>query len=175
MRGADSPHTFWKILRGIAVPVPFSLEQFCRSVAERRGRQVTVIGLPGMGPGWPGAWISAREADLVCYPAGVCSLRRDQVVVHHLCHMLLGHHPRPAADLAALIAPGVSRQLIGLMLGGDEAPAAGTRYADEAEQEQAADAMSSVILAGASRRRTRSVRLPGEPTAAAADGGAARR
>ena len=152
MRGTRLTRTFQEALRGITVPVPFSLEQFCESVAERRGKRVAVIGIPGMGPGWPGAWISARDADLVYYPAPVSGLRRDQVVVHHLCHVLLGHRPRPAAGLAAVIAPDVGQQLVGLMLGEDEDEdrAAGGPFADEAEQEQAADAMTSVVLARAS-------------------------
>jgi hypothetical protein len=174
MHGARSAGTFRTALHGIAVPVPFSLEQFCRSVAVRRGRQVRVIGIPGLGPGCPGVWVSARQADIVCYPAGVLGLRRDEIVVHHLCHMLLGHRPRPVAGLAALIAPGVGQQLIGLMLGGDEAPAADARYADEAEQEQAADAMSSAILARADRSRDGPGCPPGRH-AAAADTDAARR
>jgi hypothetical protein len=151
MRGVRVTHPFQEALRGVAVPVPFCLEQFCESVAGRLGRQLAVIGIPGTGPGWDGAWVSARDADLVYYPAAISGPRRDQVVVHHLCHMLLGHRARPAAGLAAVIAPDVGPQLVGLMLGDDEDRATGVPFADEAEQEQAAGTMSSVILAQAAR------------------------
>jgi hypothetical protein len=98
--------------------------------------------------GWLGAWVSTRDAELIYHPAAVTGLRRDQIAVHHLCHMLLGHHGRPAAGLAELIAPGVSPQLAEFMLGSAEAPPSDRPYADE--EEQSAEAMSSMILARAS-------------------------
>jgi hypothetical protein len=50
MRGARSTRTFREALRGIPIAAPFSLEQFCESISEQRGKRVAVIPVPWVSP-----------------------------------------------------------------------------------------------------------------------------
>lgn len=148
MRRTYSTGSFREALRGIDVPAPFSLGEFCESVSARRGRALVIVPVPAVGPCWLGAWVSAKCGDLIYLPASAAGRRRDQIAVHHVCHMLLGHRVRPVSDLAGLFLPSVSPRLAELMLGREDADP-DAPYADE--EEQAAEEMSSMILARASR------------------------
>jgi hypothetical protein len=148
MRGA-AKRQFRDALEAMAIPAPFSLESFCEVVGDQRGKPVFVRAVPCRAPGWLGAWVSSPEAEYIYHAAGLAGLRRDHAVLHHVGHMLLGHRARSVASLASLIAPGVSPRLVALLFGEDGGADAGAPYADE--EEAAAEAIASLVLAAASR------------------------
>ncbi|MDH6112056.1 hypothetical protein P3T36_004967 [Kitasatospora sp. MAP12-15] len=89
----------------LTFPQPFELAEFCRRIAERRGRPLRLVPLEGaVADELPcGMWLGLDSVDLVFYEAGAAPILKTQIVLHEISHMLLDHvSPQgPAAALRA--------------------------------------------------------------------------
>ncbi|MDY7088092.1 MAG: hypothetical protein SYR96_23675 [Actinomycetota bacterium] len=133
-------------LRGIRVPAPFNLDQFCDEVAARRGRPLFRRPVPGLSDEAAcGLWIGTDRADHVFFDPGTSRLHAEHIVLHELSHILCGHSGSDAAlgTLFPDLEPGAVRRMLGR-----------ARYTDDQERE--AEMMASLI-------RGRSARTPRTP------------
>lgn len=81
------------LLRGIVIPLPFTLEAFCGQIADLRGRPLHLKALPQpTDPALPtGLWLNGENADYVFFDEQTSELHRQQIVLHEIGHMLFGH------------------------------------------------------------------------------------
>jgi hypothetical protein len=84
-------------LRSLDLPVPFNLESFCRSLAERRHRPIVLRAIDGPA-GLGGFWVASSQADYILYQAGTSSLHRLHIILHELSHLICEHKPAPVTD-----------------------------------------------------------------------------
>ncbi|MBL7259142.1 hypothetical protein JKJ07_32985 [Actinoplanes sp. LDG1-01] len=134
-------------LRGIRVPDPFDLDEFCAQVSARRGRPLIRQAVPGLSDEAPcGLWIGTERADHVFFDPGTSPLHAEHIVLHELSHILCGHSGSDAAlgTLFPDLEPAAVRQMLGekTMLGR-------ARYTDEQERE--AEMMASLIRGRSAR------------------------
>src|SRR5689334_682748 len=130
--------TLRRRLRGIRVPDPFDLDQFCAEVAASRGRPLHRLPLAGLDPGSPcGLWLGLPTADYVFYDPETSPLHAEHIVLHEIAHMLCDHGHRSAqADLAAQLFPDLDPELISRVLG---------RASYSTGQEREAELLASMI------------------------------
>ncbi|MCQ4043233.1 hypothetical protein ACFOSC_20285 [Streptantibioticus rubrisoli] len=97
------PHQqqFADLAERLVIPQPFSLEEFCASIAEQRGRPLHLLPLDGPAdPDLPcGIWLGLDAADIVFYEASAADILKVHIVLHEIAHMLLGH-VAPELDVA---------------------------------------------------------------------------
>lgn len=138
---ADIVARFQEIIRTIPIPDPWDRSVFVSSVAEYRGRDIHVrrvdaAALVGTGCGEPmmpsgqrsvstgsGVWIARDSDDLILFAADT-EWHADQVVLHEIGHMLLGHGEEVFGDQVGLAAeplqalmPSLSMESIKSVLG----------------------------------------------------------
>ncbi|MBB2943726.1 hypothetical protein FB565_003455 [Actinoplanes lutulentus] len=122
-------------LRGLRVPDPFDLDQFCAEVSASRGKPLQRRPLSGLGPGAPcGLWLGLPSADYVFYDPETSPLHAEHIVLHEIAHMLCDHQPK--GDLSALLFPDLDPALIGHVLG---------RAGYTTDQEREAELLASMI------------------------------
>ncbi len=107
-------------LAGLRLPRPFALPRFCRELALRRGRPLTITIMPLAAEGGPsGAWIATDEADYIFVDQAATGLHREHIVLHELAHMIFDHRSAPPlsdVDAAALL-PALSSETVARVLG----------------------------------------------------------
>jgi hypothetical protein len=134
-------------LRELTIPDPFDLYGFCESIAKHRGRPLTLLPLPiPAGEECPfGLWIETGAGDFVLHEAGTSPLHRDQIVLHELAHMLLGHGAGTVLDGIPLseTLPDLDPAVVLRMM---------ARHTYDSVEEQEAEDLASLIL----ERTTRS-------------------
>ncbi|MCQ6553193.1 ParH-like protein [Streptomyces sp. C10-9-1] len=96
-----------RIVDGLAVPTPFDATRFIASLAERRGRPITVlpVDLPSTGP--CGVLVTTDSADYILHTRQTTALHREHILLHEAAHLLLGHDRVAGGD------PAVPRALVG--------------------------------------------------------------
>lgn len=103
MKWWKRPHRqqFADLAERLVIPQPFSLEEFCASIAEQRGRPLHLLPLDGpVDPDLPcGIWLGLDAADIVFYEASAADILKVHIVLHEIAHMLLGH-VAPELDVA---------------------------------------------------------------------------
>jgi len=73
------------------LPVPWSVEELCKRVAEQRRRPLHLHAVDV--PALPfGLWFDDGKEDHILYRVGCTGYHRDHIVLHELCHMLAGHN-----------------------------------------------------------------------------------
>lgn len=79
-----------EIIQAVGVPRPLHVEQFTRTVADYRGRDIHLI---PMGDNLPvsGLCLSLPDADFIVYRESVSRLQETATILHELAHLLLGH------------------------------------------------------------------------------------
>ncbi|WP_329620735.1 hypothetical protein OG357_09425 [Streptomyces sp. NBC_01255] len=79
------------LIQGLHLTVPFSVEDLCRQIAERRQRGIRLapLAFPASGPA--GLLVSTAAVDYVFYEAHTTTTHQTHVVVHELGHLLWGH------------------------------------------------------------------------------------
>jgi hypothetical protein len=79
------------LIRSLNLTVPFSVEDLCQQVAERRQRTIRLapLAFPASGPA--GLLVSTASVDYVFYEAHTTITHQTHVVVHELGHLLWGH------------------------------------------------------------------------------------
>lgn len=96
------------------LPSFLTVDEFVAEVARRRGRPIRVLEDSSMRPPVTGWWLGGDEADVVLVCPGATGVRRDEIVLHELAHIVCDHgncsaaEPELSADLLAAIGP-VSR------------------------------------------------------------------
>lgn len=76
----------------VRIPAPFSAEEFCRNLAEARGRPIHLIPWDTTAAVVPcGLWISTGQADYIIYEQAAAAVLRQHIILHELGHLLLGH------------------------------------------------------------------------------------
>jgi hypothetical protein len=79
-----------RLLRGMAVPDPFSIDRLCTVVTESTGRPLRVEAstLP---QGIAGALFRSTTDDVIVHDAALPRLARVNTVLHEVGHLVLGH------------------------------------------------------------------------------------
>ncbi|NUT33860.1 MAG: hypothetical protein HOV79_12390 [Hamadaea sp.] len=139
-------------LADVAVPHPFDLDTFCRSIAGHRGRPMHLhtVTVPA-GPGQPFAlWLGADDADHVFVDAAATGWHRDHLVCHEIGHMLFDHmlvdrtaESGGTADATRLLMPDLDPAMVRRVL---------ARHAYDTRQEREAELTATLILERARRR-----------------------
>jgi hypothetical protein len=83
-------------LRDLELPAPFDVHAFCEGLERQRGRPIVLHPLPRTS-GCSGLWVATPAADVVFYESETSPLHREHIILHELCHLLLGHAPGGAA------------------------------------------------------------------------------
>jgi hypothetical protein len=134
------------LLRSLAIPDPFDLDEFCAALAERRGRPIVLRPVSGVGARLTGLWIATEEPplDIVVHEARTTSLHRQHIVLHELGHMLAGHAPRTSgAEVVRLLFPDLDPESVRCVL---------ERESYSSTEEQEAEMLASLILLRATSR-----------------------
>lgn len=77
-------------LPDLSLPVPFHLDTFVAQIAAPRGRPIELYGLP-LGGGLLGMWVETRDRDLIYHENQTSPLHQEQIILHELGHIVLGH------------------------------------------------------------------------------------
>lgn len=78
---------------GIALPDSFTLDDIVSAIEERRDTTIKIIEFPEIKPedGLFGIWLSTKFGDYVLHAPAPSELHRQQIILHELAHMILGH------------------------------------------------------------------------------------
>ena len=81
------------LLRELDLPRPFSVGAQCDAVRQARGRPLIVLPLPlpASDESPYGLWVEYPDADFILHEAGTSPAHRDQIILHEIAHILLGH------------------------------------------------------------------------------------
>ncbi|GJF32595.1 hypothetical protein KNE206_52950 [Kitasatospora sp. NE20-6] len=95
---------FHQALAELSIPTPFSIEQFCANIAAARGRPIEIHSMEvgkkaATAP--CGLWIAFKKVDVIFVEEATSPLHRSHIILHELCHMLLGHWGLPSTDAAS--------------------------------------------------------------------------
>lgn len=141
----------------LAMPQPFSAERFAESVAEHRGRPLTILMVDTSQIAMHcGLWVSTAQADYVLADSEAPPVLRSHILLHEFGHMLCNHQGRLRFDQDLLrirpgavssdlddIDPDVIERVLGRSAG----------YVDryDTPEEREAEGLASVIAAYAAR------------------------
>ncbi|MEU4209225.1 hypothetical protein AB0F13_04320 [Streptomyces sp. NPDC026206] len=134
------------VMRLPGLPRPWDIEVLCRSLAQSRGRPLTLhpMDLPAM----PfGLWFDDGSGDRIIYRSSATGYYRDHIVLHEICHMLAGHGKPPEELLSRPESAGSAD--------GGEQSAAGKACSNA--EEELAETFSTMVLKRAGQMRPRSV------------------
>ncbi|MFI9238047.1 hypothetical protein [Streptomyces sp. NPDC053079] len=134
------------VMRLPDLPRPWDVEVLCRSLAQLRGRPLTLhpMDLPAM----PfGLWFDDGSGDRIIYRSSATGYYRDHIVLHEICHMLAGHGKPPEELLGESGAAAAA--------GGGEQPASGKPCSNA--EEELAETFSTMVLKKAGQLRPKSV------------------
>jgi hypothetical protein len=134
---------------GIAIPSPFTIDDFRSALSAARGRPIRIVPL-ALPPraGSCGAWLAAANADYVCVDRNAPAPLREHIILHELSHIICDHRGIPTADRFTqygLLAPSTVKRIL-----------ARTLYdsAEEREAELLASEIGSRINRGRPRLAT---------------------
>jgi hypothetical protein len=131
-------------LQKLDLPEPFSVEKLCSHIEGQRGRPLKLQPLKSE-EGPYGLLVSSSRADYVFFVQNTTAVHQRHIVLHELCHLLLGHQS-PVADeneLLQLLLPDLRPALVHAML---------QRRTYSATDEQEAELLASLILQEAASR-----------------------
>jgi hypothetical protein len=135
------------LLRDLEVPHPFSVAALSDSVRRVRGRPLIILPMPlPSGDDSPyGMWAEYPDADFILHEAGTSPVHRDQIILHEIAHILLGH-----GAAASLPGRGGTASL-GTVSGSGVRPATAmmTRRGYGNGEERDAEIVASLLMAGA--------------------------
>ncbi|WP_055587055.1 ImmA/IrrE family metallo-endopeptidase [Streptacidiphilus griseoplanus] len=156
---------FREVVSRLEIPHPFSIEQLCDNLAAIRGRPIHIHAMERQSATHSspcGVWIALEDADHIFVEEATSPLHRVHIILHELCHMLLGHSSLPGEDrlsgeemereaeeaalaLAAAAWPEIPRHTVVSALGR-------TSYTDE--NEKAAESLAGLIAEYVHRSET---------------------
>ncbi|WP_158845327.1 hypothetical protein [Streptomyces sp. NRRL WC-3742] len=92
---------FSTVAASLDIPIPFTIEKLCESIASRRGRPIHIHAIEHgeTSNRTPcGAWIALENSDHIFVESATSPLHRSHIILHELCHMLLGHSCLPTDE-----------------------------------------------------------------------------
>jgi hypothetical protein len=107
-----------RALRGLCVPTPFDVREFCSALAARRGRPIHLLPLPGLTEVC-GLWVATGQLDLIAYERNTTRPHQDHIVLHEIGHMLCDHCPTSLTPVeqARLLLPSLDPAMVSRVLG----------------------------------------------------------
>jgi hypothetical protein len=138
-------------LRGLRMPVPFDVHEFCSALAARRGRPIRLLPLPGLTEVC-GLWVATAGFDLIAYERNTTRPHQDHIVLHEIGHMLCDHYPTSLtpAEQVRLLLPSLDPAMVSRVLG---------RAGYGSTEEREAEFLASLI-----RQHAESARVGGSVT-----------
>ncbi|MGH3723151.1 MAG: regulator [Mycobacterium sp.] len=134
------------------VPVsdPWDRTAFVHAVERLRGRRITLLPVDGalLTGSACGLWLVREHDDIVLYQDGTSRLHADQIILHELGHMLLGHDKNAKTDTAQMVSaltPNLDPGTVKAALG---------RSAYNTTAEHDAELFASLILSHTPKDRT---------------------
>jgi hypothetical protein len=126
------------LLRELDLPRPFSVGALGDAVRRVRGRPLIILPLPlpASDESPYGLWAEYPDADFILHEAGTSPAHRDQIILHEIAHILLGHgaatsFPGPASPAAGRRpAPGLSAEAAVAMMARHTYGSAEERHAE---------------------------------------------
>ncbi len=78
---------------GITLPESFTLDDIVSAIEQRRDTTIKIIEFPEIKPedGLFGIWLNTKFGDYVLHAPAPSELHRQQIILHELAHMILGH------------------------------------------------------------------------------------
>lgn len=146
--GAVGYRGLWRageaLLRGLDLPRPFSVGAQCDAVRQARGRPLIVLPLPRPASDQSpyGLWVEYPDADFILHEAGTSPAHRDQIILHEIAHILLGHG---AAASFTGTSRRVSRDLVSDLTSNQPA-ALMIRHAYGSTEERHAEIVASLLM-----------------------------
>src|SRR5689334_324572 len=97
----------------LKLPAPFDIEQFCRSIEQRRGRRILLHPVESSA-GPCGLWVAGPTSDHIFYERHTSPLHQEHIVLHEISHLLCGHQVSPLGEheLGALLFPDLSPRTV---------------------------------------------------------------
>ena len=131
-----------EIAESLTIPAPWDLTALLHTVACGRGKPIRLIAHAGLASTGQtcGLWIGRAEDDIIVYDSATSEYHAEQIILHELGHILLGH-----SDGAAMGSPAALEQLI------SDVPASTVRHmlgrsAFDDEQECQAELFASLVM-----------------------------
>ena len=93
------------LLRTLDIRPPLSVPEFCRRLAEHRGRPIQLQEFSFDVPGPFGMWLATGRTDYVFYQRETTPSHQDHIILHEIGHILAGHDGNVAGDLAEDLLP----------------------------------------------------------------------
>ncbi|WP_295689329.1 hypothetical protein [uncultured Brevibacterium sp.] len=78
---------------GITLPDSFTLDDIVSAIEQRRDTTIKILEFPEIKPedGLFGIWLNTKFGDYVLHAPAPSELHRQQIILHELAHMILGH------------------------------------------------------------------------------------
>ncbi|RIS79110.1 regulator [Mycobacteroides abscessus] len=138
------------IIGQLPVPNPWNRTAFVRTVEQLRGRRITLLPVDAtlLAGSACGLWLVREHDDVVLYQDGTSQLHADQIILHELGHMLLGHDKNAKTDTAQMVSaltPNLNPATVKAALG---------RSAYNTAAEHDAELFASLILSHSPKDRT---------------------
>lgn len=139
-----------RLIGQLPVAAPFDRTAFIRTVEQLRGRRITLLPVEAtvLAGSACGLWLVREHDDVVLYQDGTSQLHADQIILHELGHMLLGHDKNAKTDTAQMVSaltPNLDPGTVKAALG---------RSAYNTTAERDAEMFASLILAHTPKDRT---------------------
>lgn len=128
-----------RLLEETDVPTPFAIDEFCRRLAEQRGRPITLVPLGRTDQALAsGAWVELADRDVILHDAETTPYHQQLIVAHEVGHMLCNHYPNSAfAHEVAGLLPSLDPALVQRIL---------SRADYTRQEEQEAEVFATLLL-----------------------------
>lgn len=106
VRGLGKPETEARaLIDRLEPPEPWHRMRFIESIAKARNRSITLMPVDAtMLANSPcGLWLVREHDDIILYEDGTSEYHADQIILHELGHMLLGHDKSVGTSVKALM------------------------------------------------------------------------
>lgn len=150
----------------VTLPSPWDLNAYLAEVAAHRKRPVSLqpvhrSAISDIGCAGSGLWIARKYDDLIVYDAAASGRNADNIVLHAVGHMLLGHYEDPesgAIDASGpeALTPGLTDALSSISPGSITHVFGGNAFGTEREQDAGVFAEMTMVYASLPQRRRRS-------------------
>lgn len=142
MAGTKRVDRVTRLVESLTVPDPWDVTAFVDSVAAARKKAIRVIPSPNLdGVSLPcGVWVGRESDDLILYAERTSRYHAEQIIMHELGHMLLGHGGHAGADGrrgVGELLPDLDVDTVRQVLG---------RSAFDTEQEREAELFASLVM-----------------------------
>lgn len=99
---------------GIALPELFIMEDIVSALEQERDTTIRIIEFPEIKPedGLFGIWLNTKFGDYVLHAPAPSELHRQQIILHELAHMILGHDLAVGQSSAAKLFPDLPRDAV---------------------------------------------------------------